>query len=196
MFFSSVISVECVVAYEASSGLDDGAKVINAENRLFTWRTPPPSRLILWGQIGNECAYSMPHINAGGYASAVEMCFGDKLWFVAWFSVQNLKRRPEKCAKWECVRLERGHRLYMPPGMLHFEITIKDSFEMGGHFFSYSTMRNTMEAMVAEHFYGKSWTNAEVLTSPIVLFKMVDDIRKAIYKGERSVFMSLCAIAE
>ena len=136
MFFSSIISVECVVAYEASSSLDDGAKVINAENRLFTWQTPPPSRPILWGQIGNECVYSMPHIDAGGYASAVEMCFGDKLWFVARFSAQNLKRRPEKCAKWECVRLECGHRLYMPPGMLHFEITIKDSFEMGRHFFT------------------------------------------------------------
>ena len=114
------------------------------------------------------------------------MIEGRKLWFV---SVSNKHiTSPDDVYKWVCVDLRRGEQLIMPGGTPHTVITIEDSFVVGGHFYTISCMRTTMEALVNEHFMGNDWTNDEYPTAMIYLFKMVDDIRLRIETGDYGVF--------
>lgn len=60
----------------------------------------------------------------------------------------------------------------MPPGTIHYVVTLEDSLCVGGHYFTDKTFTKTLYACVYEHFVGKAITNTEHSEAHIVLFKL------------------------
>ena len=130
--------------------------------------------MTIWGLVGHTCSHSLVHSDAQGLSTYVKIITGEKLWFVGYR--QEPATSTSDILKWECTLLKKGDELIMPPGTLHFVITTKDCFAVGGHFYNMGCMPLTMEALVTEHFFGNEWTNTEHPTVPIILFKLLDDI--------------------
>jgi hypothetical protein len=134
-----------------------------------------------WALAGHARSYSPPHIDAGGLHTYIKFITGEKFWFVGHQVVSgddgyDWQGGPRYGMLWECVRVQGGDQLIMPPGTPHFVITTDDCFAVGGHFYNYDAIFDTMHAIVVEHYFGIVWTNTEHPTSAVLLFKMVAEL--------------------
>lgn len=65
------------------------------------------------------------------------------------------------------------HYSYMPPCTVHFVVTIKDSFFVGGHFYTITRMGSTLGGLILEHHNGMMVTNTVHQEILIIVFKFV-----------------------
>lgn len=73
---------------------------------------------------------------------------------------------------------------FMRPGTRHMVLTVDDSFALGGHFYSKSTLTATLRSIVYEHYFGPYITNSGHLTSASILFRLVASYRRVIMNGQ------------
>ena len=59
----------------------------------------------------------------------------------------------------------------MPPGTVHFVVTLEDSFFVGGHHYSVLRMSDTLYSLVWEHHHGNVITNTVHSELLIIVFK-------------------------
>jgi hypothetical protein len=134
-----------------------------------------------WAIAGHAKSYSPPHMDAGGLYTYIKFVTGEKFWFIGHqvsgegepFEWGN---GPWEGLAWECVRVRRGDQLIMPPCTPHFVITTDDCLAVGGHFYNYEGVFDTMRAIVVEHYFGDAWTNTDHPSAYIILFKMADEL--------------------
>ena len=64
--------------------LDNTSRHILRGNRAFNWVTPTTcySLASKWGLLANDPAITTTHIDAGGFATVVEIWFGMKKWYI------------------------------------------------------------------------------------------------------------------
>ena len=78
--------------------------------------------------------------------------------------------------RWQVAILKQGEHVFIPPGIIHFDITIEDAFIVGGYFYNFECAPQTLEAIVCEHFLTDEERDEAFNTSPIILFKMLEDV--------------------
>lgn len=80
----------------------------------------------------------------------------------------------------------------MRPGTIHFVVTVEDSLCFGNHFFNRETFGATLEAVVHEHFFGRTITNTTHAESFVILFKTFDYFQHA--KSKMSHSLHICEL--
>jgi hypothetical protein len=71
----------------------------------------------------------------------------------------------------------------MRPGSQHFVAGLEDTFIIGGHFYSKECFSRTLDAIVMEHFFGGSVTNADHSYSCVILFKLAQKYNNVLLSG-------------
>ncbi|KAH8115489.1 hypothetical protein DFH11DRAFT_1725722 [Phellopilus nigrolimitatus] len=76
--------------------------------------------------------------------------------------------------QWQAVYLRPGDKLFMPPGMPHIVLTLKDCLAIGGHYYNTAMYWRSLLALTWEHYFGAFITNTEHPKSPFAFFAALE----------------------
>ena len=94
--------------------LDDSTMFMDEHSRFFSWKTLPPVDSLQWLIAANTSAVSEAHVDAGGFATWVDILLGEKIWYIA---VEKEGRTPPRDGfriddfLWIGIHLRKGDRL-------------------------------------------------------------------------------------
>ena len=116
------------------------------------WLTPYPVETTVWGAADHTSAFTLRSFGPAGLCTFFKIIFGEKLFFVSGRVGMPILRTKDE-TRWQVAVLKRGEHVFIPPGIIHFDITIEDAFIVGGYFYNFECAPQTLEAIVCEHFF-------------------------------------------
>ncbi|KAF8514467.1 hypothetical protein JB92DRAFT_129579 [Gautieria morchelliformis] len=136
-----------------------------------------------WQLLATAPALSHPHIDAGKFATWVQVRRGAKIWAVLDGPMPGkpLTEFDLEAHKWIPFLLEQDDILIMPPGTVHCVLTVQDSFAVGGHFYTKWSLGASFEAGDREHRTGLQDTNTQHVRSELILHATLRSYAQAMH---------------
>ncbi|KIK51249.1 hypothetical protein GYMLUDRAFT_64930 [Collybiopsis luxurians FD-317 M1] len=156
-------------------------------------------QLMTWGLLAKANAVHEPHIDCTGMATWVAIEDGLKKWDIAFPPSSAAEaevgmievyagdmvwhRNYERGWRWVSILLDPGSMLIMRPGTVHSVTTIKDCVALGGHFFTSSTIKYTVNLIFHLFVGSHTVTNSPVDHEQQNLLRILLYWHKILYEG-------------